>query len=239
MNFFRKNTRGETLAETLIALSILAIGITVASTVTSSSIQNLENTVNRIVATNLAREGLEAVHNIRETNWMKFSNNKRGCWNHLPQSTASTDACTPGTTNIQAGDYIVYLDTAKRWRLEKLTTLNQDTLPVLYKLSASSEKIEEIFNHIGPLAITESLGNTTTPPDKSKTLFKRIIHIEYLNNTGNVYGDIPAENGLPADPDYNRMNVSSKVTWTRNGQTFNAELKTRFSDYLGRENLDD
>jgi len=35
----------------------------------------------RIVAINIAREGMEGLRNMRDTNWMKFSGDRRGRWN--------------------------------------------------------------------------------------------------------------------------------------------------------------
>lgn len=37
-------------------------------------------TENRITALNLAREGIEAVSNIRDSNWLKYANDKDLCW---------------------------------------------------------------------------------------------------------------------------------------------------------------
>ncbi len=80
------NRRGETIAETLIALSVLAIGITMAGTALATSLKNVSSSKNREVAVSLAREGLEAVRNIRDTNWLKYSSRRRDCWNALPGS---------------------------------------------------------------------------------------------------------------------------------------------------------
>jgi len=79
-----KDTTGETLLEAVMALSILAIGIMLASTIMGTSIRNMNGSKNRVIGVNIAKEGLEAVHNIRDTNWLKFSGKKRDCWNHDP-----------------------------------------------------------------------------------------------------------------------------------------------------------
>ena len=64
----KNHRKGETILETLIAMGILLIGITMASTIMSSSIRNINSSKNRVVAVNLAKEGLEAIRNIRDTN---------------------------------------------------------------------------------------------------------------------------------------------------------------------------
>jgi len=112
---FPRNNKGETLAETIIALSILAIGITVASTIIINSMRNLTNAKNRVTAVNIAREGIEAIRNIRDTNWLFYSDRRRTCWNHDPD--LANSPCT-GITPILPGIYIVYKDVNNSWQLE-------------------------------------------------------------------------------------------------------------------------
>ncbi|HDL90556.1 MAG TPA: hypothetical protein ENG14_06605, partial [Thermodesulforhabdus norvegica] len=99
----RLNIKGETLAETIIALSILAMGITMAGTVIMNSMRNLANAKNRVIAVNIAREGVEAVRGIRDTNWLLYSDKRRQCWNNDPK----VFPCD-GTSPIPPGTYIVY-----------------------------------------------------------------------------------------------------------------------------------
>jgi len=74
LNEFRKNQSGITLIETLVAASILIIGIVGALILTTYSIQVSEVSKQELIATNLAREGLEVVRNIRDTEWLDPSN---------------------------------------------------------------------------------------------------------------------------------------------------------------------
>lgn len=84
--------------------------------IVGSALKNTGQAKERIIAINIAREGLEAVRNIRDTNWLKFSGQRRQCWNHLP-SLKITDPCT-GQTPIVPGRYIVYKqDQTMQWRL--------------------------------------------------------------------------------------------------------------------------
>jgi len=113
----RLNIRGETLAETIIALSILAMGIALASTVIMNSIRNLSNAKSRVIAINIAREGIEAVRSIRDSNWLYYSDKRRQCWNHDPSSVNPCDGVN--LTPIIPGTYIVYKhDPEGSWRLQ-------------------------------------------------------------------------------------------------------------------------
>ncbi len=122
-----KHRKGETILETLIAMGVLLIGIMMASTIMSTSIRNINSSKNRVVAVNIAKEGLEAIRNIRDTNWLKFNSKKRECWNHDPK----TDSCDGVNSIIGSGDFIVYKEPITdasgeekgwKWRLESLTS---------------------------------------------------------------------------------------------------------------------
>ena len=171
MRFF-KNIKGETIAETIIAVTILAIGITITSTLMSTSIQNMNNSKNRIIAINIAREGLEAIRNIRDTNWLRFSGKRRICWNHLPQNLTAecADSCngglsSPGTTDtpIEPGTYIVYkaegiggddtsCDIVQRWRLASVGNI-EGSSPALSNSTLYHVDIDEGLNSDGDESI--------------------------------------------------------------------------------------
>lgn len=64
------NKKGFTLIELIISITVLIIGISAIFTLTMFSIQlNKENMV-KIQALELAREGMEAMRNIRDSNWI-------------------------------------------------------------------------------------------------------------------------------------------------------------------------
>jgi len=114
-------SRGETIAETVIALTVLAIGISLSSVLMANSLKNINTSKERVIATNIAREGIEAVRNVRDTNWLKFSGKRRDCWNHMPKQLAADDCNTSDPANlIEPGTYVVYMDEDFRWRLKEV-----------------------------------------------------------------------------------------------------------------------
>lgn len=62
---------GQSLIETVVAVFILVMGITAALGLASYSLGASTNVSKQIIGTGLAREGLEAVRNMRDTNWLK------------------------------------------------------------------------------------------------------------------------------------------------------------------------
>lgn len=257
------NIKGETLAETIIALSILAIGITVASTVIMNSIRNLTNAKNRVVAINLAREGIEAMRSIRDTNWLLYSDRRRQCWNHHPSITSGCD----GTTPILPGVYIVYKHSDQSWRIQQSNVpasvdssniANNENDPDITSLSLVDIDLAtdsnddgnptndlDFYNHIDPdnIPAPGPLGT-----EVRGTLFMRYIVIEYLENTptNSPPSDLVEPNDSINHPDewnaisqdsLNRMRITSVVGWQAGEILQTAELKTIITDHLGREDL--
>lgn len=73
MNFLKKNlilNNGFTLLETIFAVIVLMIGILSVIALLVFNISQANNFKNRIIAYNLAQEGIEIVKNIRDTNWL-------------------------------------------------------------------------------------------------------------------------------------------------------------------------
>lgn len=208
-NFLK--TRGETLTETLVALFILALSIVAAVTLLVSSIRANEASRERIIAINIARTGLEAIHNIRDTNWLVHSADKRLCWNNMPNETCEDTFSPFGVSdNAIEGDtyYKVDLNADYTWSLTNETSIEWDE----YRLHLDENGF---YTH-------EESGTT------SSTNFRRRIFISYRDDDGNVNGD----------PESNRMEVTSEVQFLENGRWQTIALVTMLSDYFGRTYLD-
>lgn len=81
----KTHQQGQTLIETLVAAFILVMGITAAVSLASYSLGISTNIKQRVVAIGLAREGIEVVKNMRDTNWLQdpISTN---CFDFLSES---------------------------------------------------------------------------------------------------------------------------------------------------------
>ncbi len=69
-----------TIVEAIVVIVIISFGIIGTFQLVGSGTKLAATTENRILAINLAREGIEAVENIRNTNWLKFSSNLENCF---------------------------------------------------------------------------------------------------------------------------------------------------------------
>ncbi len=67
-----KKQLGQTLIETLVAIFVLVTGLVTALGLATYSFQSTDNSSKQIVGTALARQGAEAVKNIRDNNWLIY-----------------------------------------------------------------------------------------------------------------------------------------------------------------------
>ncbi len=83
---------GQTLIETLVACFILVMGISAALGLANYSLNATTNIKQQTVALGLAREGIEVVKNIRDTNWLKATLTA-DCYNFLPGGGTNNAYC--------------------------------------------------------------------------------------------------------------------------------------------------
>lgn len=67
----KNNRSGFTLIETMVAVSIVAIGLVSALGAITTALFYVSNIENRLIAANLAAEGIEVARNIRDNNWLQ------------------------------------------------------------------------------------------------------------------------------------------------------------------------
>jgi type II secretory pathway pseudopilin PulG len=65
------NSPGQTMIETLVAIFMLTMGVSAAVGLAIFALNSSANISKQIIGTGLAREGLEAVKQMRDTNWLK------------------------------------------------------------------------------------------------------------------------------------------------------------------------
>lgn len=110
--------RGESLVETLIAVFVLALAATGSLALILTAMWTTEKIEDRVIATNLAREGLEAVRVIRDTNWL-VEGDRRGRWNCI-----GDEDCTARMK--VAKKYVVDFDEDFKWRLYEVGDVNDN-----------------------------------------------------------------------------------------------------------------
>lgn len=78
-----RHQNGQTLIETVIGIFILVMGITASVGLAAYSLNSTASVTKELVATGLAREGIEAVRNMRDTNWLQDTLAINGCYSYV------------------------------------------------------------------------------------------------------------------------------------------------------------
>ena len=90
----KSNQSGQTLIETIIAISVLTLALTSGLALAIFSLSSTSRGYNQMVATNLAREGIEVVRMMRDSNWLA-GDAKGGAWDLTTCSDIGNRFCYP------------------------------------------------------------------------------------------------------------------------------------------------
>jgi type IV pilus modification protein PilV len=79
-SFLKKNRRGFTLIEVLVAIFIITVGAGGAITLINQTVGFTQEASSKLIASYLAQEGIEIVKNIRDSNFLKVHKTGIGEW---------------------------------------------------------------------------------------------------------------------------------------------------------------
>jgi hypothetical protein len=105
-----------TIIEAMIAMFIVIVWIIWVFTIYTKSQKLATSTENRIKAISIAREWIEAMQNIRDTNWILFWADPQNCWN-VQDYNIWCLWDNLGNNKITPWDYKIYKDIDNRWKL--------------------------------------------------------------------------------------------------------------------------
>lgn len=196
-NLNRKNKKGFTLIETLVAISILLIAVVGPLTISASSLQSSLNVRNQITASYLAEEGIEYVRNIRDTESLKCI-------------FESATFCPPPSTSTSFSSFLN--DITPPTNSNVLPTVNGYLFDIDSKQAPYIEDNGNIFNSQAIItcpnlkcpALNYNSGSGTYSHDGLDPLsqFTRTIIIKPISNdTNNANGN------------YDEYQVTVSVTW--------------------------
>ena len=222
-----KNKKGETLVEVMISTFLISVAFISISIISQNNKETNLRIQQKITALSLADEALEAVRQIRDTNWIRYNGLRRECWNFSVDNNSAANDDTPdgmkdsndntctgsSSPKLTAGPYLLEIEpTTFEWFLTKKdaaveTSTTQKRLP-----NASRLYIDPTTNVYRPILSTTGL---------SETSFYREIFLSYPSPT--------------------EMEIEAVVEWS-NSRGWGAEvaasevrIKTILTDHLGRE----
>lgn len=205
---WNKNEQGETLIEAMLAIALILMTLVGFLSLGSFNYLKSHETSNRNIAINLAREGVEIVRNVRDSNWM------RGCPNLDKQAD-----CLRWNSNLMdnvSARLIPYFDLAmKKWRF---TVTNTDL-----NTCAQDKTCLMFINNQG-------IYSPNIEGDVTK--FNRLIEINPIcvddNDCG---GDGICQNGDSCLGEQVGMQVASLVRWLEGSVMKNVRQEERLYNW--------
>lgn len=171
-----RRNKWSTLIEVMAMLIIVSLTLTTMYYTLMQSIQFAQDTEARIKAINIAREGIEGMINIRNTNWLRYSSDRANCWNTLNYSGSCIGGA--GTSKIDDWDYKIY-NRNWLWELSKETTA---VLDEFYRIGITSDGWYSGSGNYDTNKNCQLTANNSQSRD-CKTIFKRKIVISNATNS--------------------------------------------------------
>jgi hypothetical protein len=140
------NQKGQTLIETLVAIFILTAGLISAVGLAIYSFNSTDNASKQVVGTALAREGVEIIQNIRDTNWL--DKDVESCTSIGTGQECHKDWLKGSAGEIKPGDYGVRFVLGGAWQIVTPATygLYRSNSTGLYSTSLNTGTPETIFS---------------------------------------------------------------------------------------------
>jgi len=96
------------MVEMLLIVFLLAVGLTTLILAMNYWLGFTQQTRQKIIAVNLARESMEAIYNIRDTNWNLWAGQKEFCrLNRNPFESLGNDHVCAGDSRFDSGYYVL------------------------------------------------------------------------------------------------------------------------------------
>lgn len=224
--------KGESLAETVIALFVISVGVAGGFMLVLNSLRTGMSISDRVEAINLAREGIEAVRTVRDSNWIKYAGDRRNYWN-----CADTETCGD-EDKIEAGKkYAVDFDENLEWRLYEAPNNTLDLKDGLPNSCLGNTAEDCFFALAFKHCAGEKVGYYTNNKEAAVKLWDcedEIITDEprFFRQISFNYKDDPY-----TTDDENILEATVLVEWfDQNEAVKKIEMTTYLTDFLGRNN---
>lgn len=201
-----RSSRGFTLAELGIGITVLSIVMIAMITLTLTVMRGNDSNIHRLTGYYLAQEGLEGLRNVRDSNWLQNHS-----WNE--GSDSQGDAAYWGTFFNQTGYYTIdYVPTA--------TAMEENSMP--WKLIFLGSDDTTFDDETGRLFLAHSVSSTLQfyVHDDSNAQFtypsspyRRIVYVSY------------------PDPAEDIAEVTATVYWADHGKERSVEVSTVLTDW--------
>lgn len=230
---------GFTLPEVIIALMVLSMTSIAAVNAIIYIFGFIQLNQSQIIATNLAREGIEIIRNQRDTNWMYWSGSMRDSWNNsfdgvtdIDRSDMSIDAPIVAV-NPESVEHLYYIVQRNPFDIELvLSDENGDgnRAETIEDLCANPDDAYRLYyNDADGYNINNDAGD-------AETSFYRTVEITYFDEDMNI---TEPDNSYAGHNNANVVRVVSMVGYCHNGTVRLTELETYLTDWYQRTSQTD
>ena len=189
------NKKATSVVEAMVVLLIIVSWVVWMYQVFWNSKKLSDSTANKIQAISMAREWIEAMKNIRDTNWLLFSSDTTNCWN--VDNYNSHCVWDNGTSyDIKKNSYKIFQKADNRWYLSK-----KNTSETSFSKSAYRDEMKVWLD-------SNWFFTQTWIVSEISPIFTREIQISYLKDNNSVWNS--------NDP---KMKVKSIVQWVDSSST--------------------
>lgn len=204
------NLRATSIVEALVIMLIVVIWTVWMYSILASAQKLSDTTHNRIEAIQIAREWIETVMNIRDTNALLFQADLANCWNVSNYNWSCLWDTTTTYDIPHDASFVVYQDPSSRRILsESAYAWTGDYLDPNYRAAFRVNKINDFYTQTWWVAFTPT--------------YTRELHITYLNDDWSV----------ASDSNTDKMQVQSIVQWMDGAskKPFEFSLKTVLTNW--------
>ena len=208
-----KTNKGYLLSEVLLSIFIMIMTASTTVALVVYGFRAINYNKNSLVAGMLVKECSESLIGLRDTNWLRFSYDKKNCWNK------NDDVCVSGKI-LSAGNYVLEVSFSGA---SVFTEINDNALDLSDGVSDSDNPYLLNYFDITPGVNTDKVGSdsddrdafTTGPGTASK--FYRMMQV--INT-----------DGLPAIP-ATFIDASCTVAWMEGNDPKKIEIPVSLTNY--------
>jgi Tfp pilus assembly protein PilV len=210
MTSLKRNRRGQSLIEAIVALGIISTSISSALSLAASSLGAEKESGASITAGNLAREGIEVVRMLRDSNWLAGA-----AWD------VGLTSGTAGSYDYTAAPVLDIAESGVNWSLNFTPNAVTDPTATVYRCTlASCPGIFGLFRQLTTAA--------PVPLGYSPSGFSRLITMNPICEDGTV---VTAAAGCLMGNEKIGLRVTSNVRWTSGGRDHTLAVEERLYDW--------
>lgn len=211
-----RSVPAESIIESIIAITVIVIGTAAALSMLRTSVDGNELLGEKEQAIHLALEGLDAVKNIRDSNYLLHADSADSCWNTYG---ATVSDCSDGTAYDSSLVYSFIRDYASSsldWSVVRTANSSSNTAYNRAYITLYGVDTDEDGNSDMELYAEPQLNTVLSSFDPQATqLFRRSMTVSYNDIDGDGIDD--------------SFDATVTVTWVERGATHSISLTRTFA----------